>query len=167
MKCEIASIIILYKNILRDILFLIKFEIIVIACSDSRVIPESIFSAGIGDLFTIRVAGNVINDFQLGSVEYAADYLGANLILVLGHTNCGAVMSAMGKGLTGFIRSITEEIKSAIGEEKDAYKACCLNVKNSIKHISESLHIPPEGNEKGRKVIGALYHIDDGHVEFI
>lgn len=140
---------------------------IVVTCSDSRVIPESIFSAGIGELFTIRVAGNVINDFQLGSVEYAADHLGTNLIVVLGHTNCGAVGAAMGGGVTGFIKSITDEIKSAIGEETDAYNACCLNVNNSIKHIAEGLHIPPEGNEKGWKVVGAVYHIDDGRVTFM
>lgn len=140
---------------------------IVITCADSRVIPEAIFSAGIGELFTIRVAGNVINDFQLGSVEYAADHLGTNLIVVLGHTNCGAVGAAMGSGVEGFIKSITDEIKAAIGEETDGYKACCLNVDNSIRKIAEGLHIPPEGNEKGWKVVGAVYHIDDGHVEFL
>ena len=59
---------------------------IVVTCSDSRVIPESIFSAGIGDLFVIRVAGNVIDDHQLGSIEYAASHLGSPLIVVLGHT---------------------------------------------------------------------------------
>ncbi len=100
-------------------------------------------------------------------MEYAADHLGTNLIVVLGHTNCGAVGAAMGSGVTGFIKSITDEIKSAIGEETDPYKASCLNVENSIRHIAEGLHIPPEGNEKGWKVIGAVYHIDDGHVEFL
>lgn len=140
---------------------------IVVTCADSRVIPEAIFSSGIGELFTIRVAGNVINDFQLGRVEYAADHLGTNLIVVLGHTNCGAVGAAMGTGVEGFIKSITDEIKAAIGEEKDGYKACCLNVNNSIKRIAEGLHIPPEGNEKGWKVVEAIYHIDDGHVEFL
>ena len=64
---------------------------IIITCSDSRVIPESIFSAGLGDLFVIRVAGNVIDDHQLGSIEYAADHLGSPLIVVLGHTLCSAV----------------------------------------------------------------------------
>lgn len=140
---------------------------IVVTCSDSRVIPEAIFSAGIGELFTIRAAGNVIDNFQLGSVEYAADHLGTNLIVVLGHTNCGAVGAAMGSGAEGFIKFITDEIKSVIGEETDGYKASCLNVNNSIKKIAEGLHIPPEGNEKGWKVVGAIYHIDDGHVEFL
>ena len=64
---------------------------IVLACSDSRVIPEAIFSAGIGDLFVIRVAGNVVDKHQLGSIEYAEDHLGCNLVVVLGHTCCGAV----------------------------------------------------------------------------
>lgn len=140
---------------------------IVVTCSDSRVIPEAIFSAGIGEIFTIRAAGNVIDNFQLGSVEYAADHLGTKLIVVLGHTNCGAVGAAMGSGAEGFIKFITDEIKSVIGEETDGYKASCLNVNNSIKKIAEGLHIPPEGNEKGWKVVGAIYHIDDGHVEFL
>ena len=71
---------------------------IVVTCSDSRVIPESIFSAGIGELFVIRVAGNVIDNHQLGSIEYAADHLGTNLVVVLGHTHCGAVGAAIGGG---------------------------------------------------------------------
>ena len=133
---------------------------IVVTCSDSRVIPESIFSAGIGELFTIRVAGNVMDDNQLGSVEYAADHLGCNLVVVLGHTHCGAVGAAIGGGAGGFIKSITDEIMAAIGNEKDDYKACCLNVDNSVKKIQENIHIP------GLKAMGAVYHIDDGHVEF-
>lgn len=84
----------------------------------------------LGELFTIRVAGNVINDFPFVGVEYAADHPGTNLIVVLGHTNCGAVGAAMGTG-------------------------------------AEGLHIPPEGNGKGWEVIGAVCHIDDGHVEFL
>ena len=134
---------------------------IVVTCSDSRVIPESIFSAGIGELFTIRVAGNVIHDFELGSIEYAADHLGSSLVVVLGHTNCGAVGAAMGGPVGGFIQSITDEIKSAIGEESDAYKASCLNVENSLKRIRENLNIP------SLKAIGAIYHIEDGRVEFM
>lgn len=134
---------------------------IVVTCSDSRVIPESIFSAGIGELFVIRVAGNVISDHQLGSVEYAADHLGCNLVVVLGHTHCGAVGAAIGGGAEGFIKSITKEIKLAIGNEKDDFKACCLNVENSIKRIDDNLDIP------NLKAVGAVYHIDDGHVEFM
>lgn len=134
---------------------------IVVTCSDSRVIPESIFSAGIGELFTIRVAGNVISDNQLGSVEYAAEHLGCNLVVVLGHTHCGAVGAAIGGGAEGFIKSITDEIKAAIGSEGDDFKACCLNVENSVKRIEDNLKI------SGFKAVGAVYHIEDGHVEFL
>ncbi|MDE5933116.1 MAG: carbonic anhydrase [Lachnospiraceae bacterium] len=135
---------------------------VVITCSDSRVIPESIFSAGIGELFTIRVAGNVVNDFQLGSVEYSVDHLGSNLVVVLGHTNCGAVGAAMGGHADGFIKTITDEIKTAIGDETDGYKASCLNVENSIKKIKSNLHMAD-----GVKIVGAIYHIEDGRVEFM
>lgn len=134
---------------------------IVVTCSDSRVIPESIFSAGIGEIFVIRVAGNVIGDYELGSIEYAAEHLGSPLVVVLGHTNCGAVGAAIGGGAAGYIKTITREIKLAIGDEKDSYKACCLNVANSIRRIQDQLNLPET------KVAGAVYHIDDGHVEFM
>ena len=137
---------------------------IIITCSDSRVIPESIFSAGIGELFVIRVAGNVIDNHQLGSIEYAADHLGCNLVVVLGHTNCGAVGAAIKGGAKGYIKSITKEIQTAIGNETNPYKACCLNLNHSAQ-IKESLHI--QDTEDGLKVMGAVYHIDDGHVEFL
>ncbi|MCM1210954.1 MAG: carbonic anhydrase [Blautia sp.] len=140
---------------------------IVITCADSRVIPESIFSAGIGELFVIRVAGNVINEFQLGSVEYAADHLGSKLVVVLGHTNCGAVGAAVSGHTGGFIKSITDEIKAAIGEETDGYKACCLNVRHGVEKIESSLEIPAGGEKNGVRVIGAVYHIEDGRVEFM
>lgn len=107
-----------------------------------------------------RVAGNVIDDNQLGSVEYAADHLGCNLVVVLGHTHCGAVGAAIGGGAEGFIKSITDEIMAAIGSEKDDYKACCLNVENSVKKIEKNLNV------SGLKAMGAIYHIEDGHVEF-
>lgn len=140
---------------------------VIITCSDSRVIPESIFSAGIGELFVIRVAGNVINDYQLGSIEYSVDHLGSNLVVVLGHTNCGAVGAAIGGHADGFIKSITDEIKSAIGEETDAYKASCLNVEHGIRKIKDNLPALNGENAQGPKVVGAIYHINDGHVEFL
>ena len=139
---------------------------IIITCSDSRVIPESIFSAGIGDLFVIRVAGNVIDDHQLGSIEYAAEHLGSRLILVMGHNHCGAVDAAINHDPEGYVKYITDEIRIAIGDETDDYRACCLNVKHSIKMIEESLEIRQE-EEHGLQVIGALYHLNTGEVEFL
>ena len=140
---------------------------IVIACSDSRVIPESIFSAGIGELFTIRLAGNVIDDHQLGSIEYAVEHLGSNLVVVMGHTGCGAVEAAIHHEPSGFIKYITDEIQLAIGEETDPYRASCLNVEHSIRQISHALDIDHLRHGNDPAVIGAIYHIDDGHVEFL
>ena len=139
---------------------------IIVTCSDSRVIPESIFSAGIGDLFVIRVAGNVIDNHQLGSIEYAASHLGCRLIVVMGHNHCGAIDAAINHKPENYIKFITDEISKAIGEEKDSYKACCLNVRHSVKRIEDSLEIRQE-EEHGLQVYGAIYHLEDGRVEFL
>ncbi|MCI8514015.1 MAG: carbonic anhydrase [Lachnospiraceae bacterium] len=138
---------------------------VVVTCSDSRVIPESIFTAGIGELFVIRVAGNVIDKHQLGSIEYAADHLGCKLVVVLGHEHCGAVGAAMGHAPEGYVKYITDEICKAIGDEKDEYRACCLNVERSVSIIKESLGVSDEKAD-GLKVCGAFYHIGSGAVEF-
>ena len=137
---------------------------VIITCSDSRVIPESIFSAGIGELFVIRVAGNVIDHHQLGSIEYAVDHLGCRLIVVMGHDHCGAVGAAIGHEPEGYVKSITDEIKKAIGEETDGYNASCLNVLHSVKKIKESLVID---DKSALCVCGALYHLEDGRAEFL
>lgn len=143
---------------------------IVLACSDSRVVPEAIFSAGIGELFTIRVAGNVIDNNQMGSIEYAADHLGSPLLVVLGHDNCGAVGSTLHGHCEGWVKYITDEIMKAIGEEKDYYKACCLNAEYGAKKVRESLGLPDENDwadEKTLKVVPAIYHIASGEVEYL
>ena len=139
---------------------------IIVTCSDSRVIPESIFSASIGDLFVIRIAGNVMDDHQLGSIEYAAEHLGCSLVVVLGHTHCGAVDAAMNHEPEGYIKFVTDEIVKAIGDERDEYKACCLNVLHSKAIIESSLQIQKDEQEYGLKVVGAMYRLEDGTVEF-
>ena len=131
---------------------------VVITGSDSRVI----FTAGIGELFTIRVAGNVMDRHQLGSVEYATEHLGSPLVVVLGHDHCGAVGAALHDEPGGHIKYLTDEIRKAIGDEKDELKASCLNVKRSVSVIKESLDI-----EEGTVVCGAIYHIESGEVEFL
>ena len=138
---------------------------VVVSCSDSRVIPESIFCAGIGELFVIRVAGNVIDDHQLGSIEYAVEHLGCKLIVVLGHNCCGAVNAAMNHAPEGYIKFITDEISSAIGNETDEDSACRKNIRHSVKAIESSLEITKAENN-GLRVIGAMYYIQDGHVDF-
>lgn len=133
---------------------------IIVTCSDSRVVPESIFSAGIGELFVIRVAGFVVNQTQLGSIEYAADHLGTPLVVVLGHTQCGAVGTALHHHeVEGALKVIIDEIVKVIGDEKNPDEAVKLNVKNSCKVIEE--------DKISAKVVGAVYHIDSGKVEFL
>ncbi|MBP5162990.1 MAG: hypothetical protein ILP16_08450 [Spirochaetales bacterium] len=131
---------------------------VVICCSDSRVIPEQIFSATIGDLFVIRVAGNVLDRHQLGSIEYAAGHLGCKLIIMLGHTGCGAVAAALEGHAGGHVSSITDDIRKAIGDERDPDKACRLNVMHGVNLIREELSYPDV------EVRGAVYDIGSGQV---
>lgn len=140
---------------------------IVIACSDSRVIPERIFDAGLGELFTIRVAGNVLDRHQLGSIEYAAAHLHCPLILVLGHTGCGAVSAALSGGGEGYIQYITDEILRAVGEERDPDRACRLNVAHALETIRHAFAEHPEIPSAGLDIRGAVYDIRSGAVEFL
>ena len=134
---------------------------VIVTCSDSRVIPEDIFSAGIGELFVIRVAGFVVNKTQLGSIEYAVDHLGSPLVVVLGHTQCGAIAAALEDhhDVEGALKVLIQEITHAIGDEKDPIKAIKLNVQQGCKVI--------EGDKLNAKVVGAVYHIETGEVEFL
>ena len=137
----------------------------VVACSDSRVIPEAIFSCSLGDLFTVRVAGNVLDAHQLGSVEYAAAHLGCPLVVVLGHTRCGAISAALSSRSDGFIRAITDEIRKAAGAEKDPAKICRLNVRRGVQLLREAFHQHPEIHSL--KVIGAIYDTESGEVHWL
>ena len=143
---------------------------IVITCSDARVIPDAIFSAGIGELFVIRVAGNVLDNHQLGSIEYAFSHLDANVIVMLGHTKCGAISAAQ-HAHSGdedkFIRYIVEYIKEAIGTETDDYKATVLNVKHGVNIIRDAFYNHPDIEDDELDVLGAVYDIETGKVEWI
>lgn len=134
---------------------------IVICCSDSRVIPEQIFHASIGDLFVIRVAGNVLDGQQLGSIEYAAEHLGCKCVLMLGHTGCGAVAAALSGHAEGFVSLITDEIRAAIGMETDPGAACRKNVLHGVERIRNAFP------HAGLTVIGAVYDIASGAVEWL
>ena len=140
---------------------------IVICCSDSRVIPEAIFSAGIGELFVIRVAGNVLDRHQLGSIEYAAAHLECGVIVLLGHTGCGAVSAALSGGGDGFIRYITDDILEAIGEERDPLLACELNVRHGTAAIRAAFAEHPELGGDTLDVLGAVYDIASGEVHWL
>ena len=138
---------------------------IVICCSDSRVIPEQIFSASIGDLFVIRVAGNVLDKHQLGSIEYAAAHLRCKLVVMLGHTHCGAVDAALSGHADGFISYITEDILEAVGVERDPLLAVRMNVLHGVKKIQKAFAEHPEIPDID--VRGAVYDIETGVVEWL
>ncbi|MBP5169180.1 MAG: carbonic anhydrase [Oscillospiraceae bacterium] len=137
---------------------------IVICCSDSRVIPEQIFHSRIGDLFVIRVAGNVLDNHQLGSIEYAAAHFGIELIVMLGHTGCGAVKATLQGGGDGFVRYITDDIAEAVGEVRDFREACRLNTLHGVERIRAEFDAHPEIDAE---VVGALYDIETGNVEWL
>ena len=139
---------------------------VVVTCSDSRVPPEHIFSAGIGELFVIRTAGNVIGDFELGSIEYAVGHLGTPVVLVMGHNHCGAVAAAMQGHGHGYINSILEEIQPAIEGEANVGKCENLNIDNSIKRILQSEAIKELISAGRLKVLGGKYNLESGQVEF-
>lgn len=140
---------------------------IIITCSDSRVPPEYIFSAGLGDLFVIRVAGNVMDSHQLGSVEYAAEHLMCRLVLVLGHTGCGAVEAALTGDPEGYIKFITDEVKAAVGGETDRRLACEKNVRRSIKSMEQSACIQHLERDDGLKIVGGIYDLATGAVTLL
>lgn len=139
---------------------------IVVTCSDSRVIPESIFMKGIGDLFVIRLAGNVIGDFALGSIEYAVQHLGCKLIMVMGHTSCGAISASLDGTHDGYVGMITDEIKKAIGHIRNPLAATKINVGYSVSKIRSS-QIIKDLSHDGLVVLGSIYHTSTGRVELI
>lgn len=140
---------------------------VIVCCSDSRVVPELLFDAALGDLFVIRVAGNVMDNHQLGSIEYAVEHLGAKLVVVLGHTQCGAVAAALGQDPDGAIAYIVSEIRDGIGEETDPERASVLNACHSVARIEESQRMRDDESYLGVKVVPALFHIDTGLVDFV
>jgi len=148
---------------------------IVLACADSRTSPELVFDQGLGDVFVVRVAGNVLNDETLGSIEYAVDHLGAQLIVVLGHERCGAVAAARetiaAKGeapghIQSLVKAIAPAVEATAGEDAEATaKANELHVAEELR---ESAPILKELVEKGAlSVLAAHYDLDTGAVEFL
>ncbi|MCI0381624.1 MAG: carbonic anhydrase [Chlamydiae bacterium] len=112
---------------------------IILGCSDSRVPPEIVFDQGIGDLFVVRVAGNVVGPIELDSLEYAALYMGSSLILVLGHENCSAVQSVM-QGKTKDIEAIADLIAPAVQMAKKEKEPSLENaIKNNVQFIVDQL----------------------------
>ena len=147
----------------------------IVSCSDSRVPPEIVFDQGLGDLFIVRVAGNVINDQGLGSIEYAVDHLGTRLILVLGHQRCGAVdaakqtIAAKGKA-PGHIQSLVTAIKPAVEAtaKDDLETTIKANVKNVVQALRSSTPILKAEVDSGKiQVVGGCNSLDTGAVTFL
>ena len=146
---------------------------VVITCSDSRVPPEILFDQGIGDLFVIRTAGNIVDNIGLGSIEYAVEHLKVPLVVVLGHERCGAVEATVKGGeAPGHIKALVANIVRAVDKVR-AKKGDLLensikqNIDNVVEQISKSKPILEEFvHEKKIKVVGARYDLDDGMVKF-
>ena len=140
----------------------------IVGCSDSRVPPEIVFDAGIGDLFIVRVAGQVVGPVELDSIEYSVKYLGSSAILVLGHESCGAVTAVL-KGETADIENIAQLIEPAIDtlKKKTVENAVKANVRYTVAHLKEIPVIKQSIKEKKIEVIGGYYHLSDGHVEIL
>lgn len=139
-------------------------KVAILTCSDSRVIPEYIFNKSIGELFIIRVAGNIaFENSVLKSIEYAVDHLKVNHVIILGHTNCGAVKaSEETKENDNFLLN---EIKKSFNLDKNHFKANILRQIEMIPKRSEIIKEKIQNNNL--KLIGALYKIETGNVEFM
>jgi carbonic anhydrase len=145
---------------------------VIVGCSDSRVSTEIVFDQGIGDLFIVRVAGNVIGDLELESIDFGALVLKAVCVIVLGHENCGAV-NAVIEGNAKDIESIARLIQPAIKDAKRAAPEHVLStaIKDNAKHMKEFLLstkvIKKLVKERKISVHAAYYHLDSGVVEWL
>lgn len=152
----------------------------VLSCSDSRAPTELLFDQAIGDIFSVRLAGNIASDKAIGSIEFACKYLGTKLIVVLGHTSCGAVKAACDGVHDGHIGEIISLIRPAVRLEKTVVssrdsgnadfvaKVCELNVRTQIDEIIHTSDIVQDmlaANQIG--IIGGIYNLATGNVDFI
>ncbi len=138
----------------------------VVTCADSRVVPEHIFMAGLGELFVIRVAGNVVGPMEIASAVYASKHLHTRLLLVLGHTHCGAIKATL-DGEGGFVAPLTQAIAAAIGNETDPYKASVLNTRAAIDAFRACPDLSDLEKDGTLAMRGAIYHTHCGVVDFL
>ena len=138
----------------------------VITCADSRVVPEHIFMAGLGELFVIRVAGNVVGPMELASAVYACEHLHTRLLLVLGHTHCGAIKAAL-DGEAGPVAAVTDRIAAAIGDVSEPYEASVLNAQAAIDDLRRSPQLSRLEREGELSLRTAVYHTHCGKVDFL
>ena len=146
----------------------------ILSCADSRVAPEIVFDQGLGDLFDVRVAGNIAGDAEIASIEYAADHLGVPVLVVLGHQRCGAVTAATEPGeapghlpvLIAAIRPAVEQARGMPGDTID--NAVRINVENVVRQLTGSQPVLAGLTAAGRlQVVGAVYSLDTGKIEWL
>lgn len=138
----------------------------VITCADSRVVPEHIFMAGLGELFVVRVAGNVVGPLEAASAVYACAHLHTRLLLVLGHTHCGAIKAAL-EGEAGSVAPLTERIATAIGNERDPYQASVRNAQAAMADLRSVDELAALERQGDLAIAGAIYHTHCGVVDFL
>ena len=149
---------------------------VILSCIDSRVPAELVFDQGIGDIFSVRVAGNIVNEDVLGSMEYACKVAGSKIVVVMGHTKCGAVTAACNHVELGNITPLLEKIQPAVKaveaniSEMDAIsieEVAVLNVELSINRIRKESPILTELESEGKiEIVGAMYDVTTGKVKF-
>jgi carbonic anhydrase len=143
---------------------------IILGCADSRTSPEIIFDQNIGDIFVVRNAGNLVDDYVLGSIEYGVEHLGTRLIVVLGHEKCGAVVAALaGDTAPGHVGSIVRDIQPAVqavkGKSGDAtHLAVAENARLMVAKVRSDANLGDLA--KDVKIISAVYDLDTGKVEW-
>ena len=139
-------------------------KIAILTCSDSRVIPEYIFNKSIGEIFVVRVIGNVATDRSvIGSLEYAVDQINVELLIIMGHTDCGAVKAAENENNS---EEILDEIRKSFSKNPENH--IIANIKHQIDTLPKKSNIISKAiKEKKINLIGALYHLDTGLVEFL
>jgi carbonic anhydrase len=147
---------------------------VILSCMDSRTSTELIFDQGLGDIFSIRVAGNIVNNDILASIEYAVKYVGSKILVVLGHTECGAIKSAKQGVTDGHITGLLKRIHPSISKSllyDDNYmfsdKVAYANVENSLEEILNQSEIVKDMFKKGQiGLVGGVYNVEDGNVDF-
>src|SRR4029450_5451549 len=143
---------------------------IIVGCADSRTSPEIIFDQGIGDLFVVRTAGNLVDDYALGSIEYAVEHLGSRLIVVLGRERCGAVQAALAGGSApGHIEALVRAIQPAVAASKNMKGDPLTNAghENDMEVAAKSRKKAERGDRAAQvRVVEGYYDLDTGKVEW-
>jgi len=145
----------------------------IVGCSDSRVPPEIIFDQNLGDIFVVRVAGNIVGPIEMDSVEYSVGVVHSPLILVLGHQNCGAVQAVVeGKGTSEDIAHIVPFIQKAVDQSKNLpgdrlANAIKTNVKITVQNLKKNSILAPFIKKNKLKIVGGYYELGSGKVELL